>query len=46
MGIVNIDLNDINLDNDFDEDDPDNVILIRLFVWHIKFEKHKELKKR
>ena len=46
MGIVNIDLNDINLDNDFDEDDPDNVILIRLLVWHIKFEKHKELKKR
>ena len=46
MGIVNIDLNDINLDNDFDEDDPDNVILIRFLVWHIKFEKHKELKKR
>ena len=27
MGILNIDLNDINLDNNFDEDDPDTLIL-------------------
>ena len=45
MGILNIDLNNINLDNNFDEDDPDTIILIRLFAWHIKFEKRKALKK-
>ena len=49
MGILNIDINNsnnINLDNNFDEDDPDTVILIiRLLVWHIKFEKRNELKK-
>ena len=32
MGILNIDLNNINLDNNFDEDDPDTIILIRLFA--------------
>ena len=46
MGILNIDLNNINLDNDFDEDDPDTAILIRLLAWYIKFEKLKELKRR
>ena len=45
MGILNIDLNNINLYNNFDEDDPDTIILIRLLAWHIKFEKRKELKK-
>ena len=45
MGIVNIDLNNINLDDNFDEEDPDTIILIRLLAWHSKFEKHKELKK-
>ena len=45
MGYLNIDLNNINLDNNFDEDDPDTIILIRLLAWHIKFEKRKELKK-
>ena len=44
MGILNKDLYNINLDNNFDEDDPDT-ILIRLLSWHIKFEKHKALKK-
>ena len=43
MSIINIDLNNINLDNNFDEDDPD--ILIRLLAWHIKFKKRKALKK-
>ena len=28
MGILNIDLNIINLDNNFDEEDPDTIILI------------------
>ena len=41
MGILNINFNIINLDNNFDEDDPDSIILIRLLVWHIKFEKCK-----
>ena len=45
MGILNIDLNNINLDNSFDENDPDTIIIIRLLTWHIKFEKRKELKK-
>ena len=43
MDILNIDLNNINLDNNFDEDDPDTIILIRLLAWHFKFEKHKVL---
>ena len=42
MGI----LNNINLDNNFDEDGLDTIILIRLLVWHIKFKKRKALKKR
>ena len=45
MGILNIDLNNINLDNNFDEDDPDTIIFIRLLAWHIKFRICKELKK-
>ena len=44
MGILNIDLHCINLDdNNFDEDDPDTIIHVRLLAWHIKFEKRKEL---
>ena len=45
MGIVNIDLNNINLDDNFDEEDPKNIILIRFLAWHINSEKPKELKK-
>ena len=45
MGILNIDLNNISLNDKFDEDDPDTIILMRLFVWHIKFIKYKALKK-
>ena len=42
MGILNRDLNNINLDNtNYHEDDPDTII-VRLFTWHIKFEKHKK----
>ena len=44
MGILNIDLNNINLDDNVNEGDLDNIILIRLLAWHIKFEKCKELK--
>ena len=46
MGILNIDLKNINLDNNFDEDDPDTINLILLLVWHIKIEKRKALKKK
>ena len=45
MGILNIDLNNINLDNHFDEDNRDTVILVRLLAWYIKFEKRKALKR-
>ena len=42
MGILSIDLNNIN---NFDKDDPETIILIRLLIWHIKFEKRKALRK-
>ena len=46
MGILNIDLNSIDLgDTNYDEDDPDTIILVRILVWYIKFEKRKALKK-
>ena len=47
MGILNVDLNDIRLDDtNYDEDFPDTIILVRLLAWHIKFEKRKALRKR
>ena len=45
MGIIRIDLNNINLD-DTNYDDPETIIHIRLLVWHIKSEKRKALKKK
>ena len=46
MGILNTDLNNINLDDtDYDEDDSETIIYIRLLAWHIKYEKRKTLKK-
>ena len=46
MSILNTNLNNINLeDTNYDQDDPDTIIPIRFLVWHIKFEKRKELKK-
>ena len=44
-GILNMDFNNINLDNNFEEHGPDTIILIRRFAWQIKFEKRKALKK-
>ena len=36
MRILNIDLNNINLDEtNYEEDDPDTIILVRLLAWHI-----------
>ena len=45
MSILNIDLNNINLDNNFDKDDPNAIILIRGLAWHMKFATRKALKK-
>ena len=45
MGILSIDLNNISIDNNFDEDDPGTIILVILLAWHIKFEKCKALEK-
>ena len=45
MGILNIDLNNVNLGNNFDEDDRGTIIHIRLLAWHIKFEKCETRKK-
>ena len=44
MGFFNVDINNINLDNNFDEDDSDTILLLRLSAWQIKFEKRRELK--
>ena len=43
MGIVTIYLDNINLDDNFDKEDPNTIILIRLLAWHTKFAKRKEL---
>ena len=45
MCILNIDLNNINLDTNFYEDDPDPIILIRILAWHTRFDKHEAVKK-
>ena len=39
MDILNTDLNNINFDTNYEEDDPDTVILIRHLAWNIKSEK-------
>ena len=46
MAILKIDINNISLDNNFGEDDPDTIILIRLLTWYTKFEKRKALTKK
>ena len=46
MDILSVNLNNIDLDNNFDEDDPDTTILVRLLAWHSKLKKHKAIKKR
>ena len=45
MGTLTIDPNNISLDNNFDEDNPDTIIFIRRLARHIKFGKPKTLKK-
>ena len=44
MGILDVGLYKINLDDDdnsFDEDDPETIIHVRLLAWRNKFEKQK-----
>ena len=36
MGILNIALNNINLVNNFNDDDPESITPIWLLAWHIK----------
>ena len=45
MGIVNMGVINISLDNNFDEDDLIAIIFVRLLAWHIIIEKRKILKK-
>ena len=45
MGIPSVNLNNIDLDNNFDEDDLDTIILIRLLDLHSKFKNAMHLKK-
>ena len=34
MAILNNDLNNISVDNNFDGDNPDTIILVKLLAWH------------
>ena len=45
MGIVNVDLNNYNLDDNFDKEDLNTIIFIKPLAWHTEFEKRKEFKK-
>ena len=45
MGIVDIDLNNINLDDNFDEEDPNTIILIRIWLGILSLKNAKNLKK-
>ena len=40
MGILSVNLNNINLDNNFDEDDPETIILIKLLDSKLKNANH------
>ena len=37
IGILNKGISNINIDNNFHEDNPDTIILIRFLAYHIKF---------
>ena len=46
MGILSMDLKNINLDDpNYDEDSLEIIIHVRLLAWHSKFETHKALNK-
>ena len=38
MDFLTIDVNNINLDNNFDEDNPDTITFVRFLAWDIKIE--------
>ena len=47
MTLVTLDLNNSDLDDDkFDEDDPYNIILVRITAWHNRFKQRKACKER
>ena len=47
MGIFSVNYNDINIDSNFNEDDPDTIILLSGFwLGIVNFKKCKALKKR
>ena len=46
MGILSENHKNVKLNNNFDEDDPDTITLIRLLARHSKFKKRKVLKKK
>ena len=47
MCLVIIDLNNINFDDDnFDEDDPINIVFVRDIAWCNRFKQHKTCKKK
>ena len=45
MSIFDIDLNNINFDNSFDENDLDTITHVKILALHIKLRKGKELNK-
>ena len=46
MGILSVDPNNNNIDDiNFDENDPETIIHVRLLAWCNKFEKRKAFKK-
>ena len=45
MGVLSVNLKNIYLDNNFDKDNPDTIILVRLLVGHSKVKNAKYLKK-
>ena len=46
MSILSVNINNINLDDsNYEEDDIDTIVIIRLLSWYIKLEKRKASKK-
>ena len=46
MGILSVDISNIDLDDiNFDEDDPETIIHVRLTAWHNSFKQRKTFKK-
>ena len=45
MGTLSVDLNNINLDDvNFDEDNPETIIHVRLIAWSNRFKQRKAFK--